>query len=179
MSQHQGDEMDYAADDYEMAEVDDDMYFRGRVMGDSESDDDDEYDHLVCSFPTLNSALIIIWFSSSQNIVHVCLAIFIFSFCLSLPTKHKKENVEFLCKIFSFSFFFLVQDNKIPDTSAADARKGKDIQGIPWERLSISREKYRLTRLEQYKNYENIPHSGEGSEKVIFSLGSSGITLYL
>ena len=106
MSQHQGDEMDYAADDYEMAEVDDDMYFRGRVMGDSESDDDDEYDHLVCSFPTLNSALIIIWFSSSQNIVHVCLAIFIFSFCLSLPTKHKKENVEFLCKIFSFSFFF-------------------------------------------------------------------------
>ncbi|RVW87107.1 hypothetical protein CK203_027013 [Vitis vinifera] len=102
MSQHQGDEMDYAADDYEMAEVDDDMYFRGRVMGDSESDDDDEYDHL---------------------------------------------------------------DNKIPDTSAADARKGKDIQGIPWERLSISREKYRLTRLEQYKNYENIPHSGEGSEK--------------
>ncbi|GER48123.1 transducin/WD40 repeat-like superfamily protein [Striga asiatica] len=54
---------------------------------------------------------------------------------------------------------------KITDTSAADARKGKDIQGIPWERLSISREKYRQTRIEQYKNYENIPQSGEGSEK--------------
>lgn len=65
----------------------------------------------------------------------------------------------------------VMQDNKITDTSAADARKGKDIQGIPWERLSISREKYRQTRLEQYKNYENVPQSGESSEKVesIFS----------
>ncbi|XP_011005784.1 PREDICTED: uncharacterized WD repeat-containing protein C2A9.03-like [Populus euphratica] len=105
MSQYQGDEMDHAVDDYEIAEVDDDVYFHGRFMADSESeddDDDDEYDHL---------------------------------------------------------------DNKITDTSAADARKGKDIQGIPWERLSISREKYRQTRLEQYKNYENVPQSGESSEK--------------
>lgn len=61
-----------------------------------------------------------------------------------------------------------MQGNKIGDTSAADARKGKDIQGIPWERLSISRERYRQTRLEQYKNYENVPQSGEGSEKVTF-----------
>ncbi|KAH7546972.1 hypothetical protein FEM48_Zijuj01G0257800 [Ziziphus jujuba var. spinosa] len=105
MSLYEGDEMDHVADDNEMAEVDDSMYFRGRVMGDSESDDDDddEYDHL---------------------------------------------------------------DNKIIDTSAADARKGKDIQGIPWERLSISRERYRQTRLEQYKNYENVPQSGESSEKL-------------
>lgn len=58
------------------------------------------------------------------------------------------------------------QDRKIRDTSAADARRGKDIQGIPWERLSIGRAQYRQTRLEQYKNYENIPQSGEGSEKV-------------
>lgn len=56
--------------------------------------------------------------------------------------------------------------NKPADTSAAQARKGKDIQGIPWERLSITRERYRQTRLEQYKNYENIPHSGDGSGKV-------------
>lgn len=55
------------------------------------------------------------------------------------------------------------------DTSAAQARRGKDIQGIPWERLSITREKYRQTRLEQYRNYENIPQSGEGSEKVELS----------
>ncbi|KAL5583314.1 hypothetical protein UlMin_015756 [Ulmus minor] len=57
------------------------------------------------------------------------------------------------------------QGDKITDTSAAEARKGKDIQGIPWERLSISREKYRQTRVEQYKNYENVPQSGESSEK--------------
>ncbi|GLT26439.1 hypothetical protein SLA2020_015030 [Shorea laevis] len=56
-------------------------------------------------------------------------------------------------------------NNKIPDTSASLARKGRDIQGIPWHRLSITREKYRQTRLEQYKNYENIPNSGDGSGK--------------
>ena len=50
MSQQQGDEMEYVADDNEMAEVEDDIYFRGRVFGDSESDDDDddEYESLVC-----------------------------------------------------------------------------------------------------------------------------------
>ncbi|KAL2475793.1 Transducin/WD40 repeat-like superfamily protein [Abeliophyllum distichum] len=101
---YQEEDMDYAAGDYEMGEVDENMYFAGRIMGETESDeeDEDDYDHL---------------------------------------------------------------DNKITDTSAAEARRGKDIQGIPWERLSISREKYRQTRLEQYKNYENIPQSGEGSEK--------------
>ena len=56
-------------------------------------------------------------------------------------------------------------NNKMQDTSAAEARRGRDIQGIPWERLSITREKYRQTRLEQYKNYENVPQSGEASEK--------------
>ncbi|XP_058207678.1 uncharacterized protein LOC131320820 isoform X1 [Rhododendron vialii] len=57
------------------------------------------------------------------------------------------------------------ENNKMADTSAAQARKGKDIQGIPWERLNITREKYRQTRLEQYENYENIPQSGKRSEK--------------
>ncbi|KAF9667210.1 hypothetical protein SADUNF_Sadunf16G0309300 [Salix dunnii] len=56
-------------------------------------------------------------------------------------------------------------NNKVADMSAADARNGKDIQGIPWERLSVTREKYRQRRLEQYKNYENIPHSAEVSRK--------------
>ncbi|CAA6659235.1 unnamed protein product [Spirodela intermedia] len=54
---------------------------------------------------------------------------------------------------------------RITDTSSAQARKGKDIQGIPWERLSITRDKYRQSRLEQYRNYENVPSSGEKSEK--------------
>lgn len=73
-----------------------------------------------------------------------------------------------LCSGNGVGMMCYMQDNKIIDTSAADARKGKDIQGIPWERLSISRERYRQTRLEQYKNYENVPQSGESSEKVKF-----------
>ena len=65
-------------------------------------------------------------------------------------------------------------------TTAAQARSGKDIQGIPWDRLSITREKYRQTRIEQYRNYENIPHSGEGSQKVIFFfLGGGGGCFYI
>ncbi|CAA3028601.1 Hypothetical predicted protein [Olea europaea subsp. europaea] len=98
---NQEEEVEYANGDYEMGEVDEDMYFAGRMMGDSESDEEDEDEY----------------------------------------------------------------ENLITDTSAAEARRGKDIQGIPWERLSISREKYRQTRLEQYKNYENIPQSGEASVK--------------
>ncbi|KAJ7008679.1 hypothetical protein NC653_007366 [Populus alba x Populus x berolinensis] len=54
---------------------------------------------------------------------------------------------------------------KVTDTSSGQARNGQDIQGIPWERLNISRENYRSTRLEQYKNYENIPLSGEAVDK--------------
>ncbi|KAG0459907.1 hypothetical protein HPP92_023035 [Vanilla planifolia] len=50
---------------------------------------------------------------------------------------------------------------RVTDTSSAQARKGKDIQGIPWDRLHITRQNYRRTRIEQYKNYENIPSSGE------------------
>uniref|UniRef100_A0A8I6YT59 Uncharacterized protein n=1 Tax=Hordeum vulgare subsp. vulgare TaxID=112509 RepID=A0A8I6YT59_HORVV len=52
------------------------------------------------------------------------------------------------------------------DTSAAEARAGKDIQGIPWERLQITRKDYRKARLEQYKNYENFVQSEELMDKV-------------
>ncbi|CAM0912995.1 unnamed protein product [Alopecurus aequalis] len=55
---------------------------------------------------------------------------------------------------------------RITDTSAAEARAGKDIQGIPWERLQITRKDYRKARLEQYKNYENFPQSGELMDKL-------------
>ncbi|XP_030536490.1 uncharacterized WD repeat-containing protein C2A9.03-like isoform X1 [Rhodamnia argentea] len=54
---------------------------------------------------------------------------------------------------------------KITDTSAMQARKGKDIQGIPWERLNITRDNYRLTRIQQYKNYVNVPVSGDVADK--------------
>ncbi|KAG6655730.1 uncharacterized WD repeat-containing protein C2A9.03-like isoform X2 [Carya illinoinensis] len=51
------------------------------------------------------------------------------------------------------------------DTSALEARNGKDIQGIPWERLNFTRDKYRETRLKQYKNYENLSLSREELDK--------------
>ena len=49
MSQYQGDDAEYMADEYEMEDVDDEMddEFRGRDMAGSESDVD-EYDHMVC-----------------------------------------------------------------------------------------------------------------------------------
>lgn len=59
-----------------------------------------------------------------------------------------------------------VQSNPTTDTSALEARNGKDIQGIPWERLNFTRDKYRETRLKQYKNYENLSRPREEIEKV-------------
>ncbi|KAI3675510.1 hypothetical protein L1987_85100 [Smallanthus sonchifolius] len=55
---------------------------------------------------------------------------------------------------------------KVTDTSPAQARTEKDIQGIPWERLNITRESYRRTRLEQYRNYENVPLSDDAVDKI-------------
>ena len=43
--------------------------------------------------------------------------------------------------------------NPKTDTSAEEARNGKDIQGIPWERLNFTRDKYRETRLRQYNSF--------------------------
>lgn len=54
---------------------------------------------------------------------------------------------------------------KVTDTTAESARRGKDVQGIPWETLNITREKYRQTRIEQYKNYENVADSGLAIDK--------------
>ncbi|KAI6687713.1 hypothetical protein NL676_024541 [Syzygium grande] len=45
------------------------------------------------------------------------------------------------------------------DTSALEARNGKDMQGIPWERMNYTRDKYREKRLKQYKNYESLSRS--------------------
>lgn len=55
---------------------------------------------------------------------------------------------------------------KVSDTTAVQARQGKDIQGIPWDRLQFTREKYRETRLQQYKNYENLLQPHDDLEKV-------------
>lgn len=60
----------------------------------------------------------------------------------------------------------IVQSKAKTDTSATEARNGKDIQGIPWERMNYTRDKYRETRLRQYQNYENLSRSREELEKV-------------
>lgn len=65
---------------------------------------------------------------------------------------------------------FEVRKSKL-DTSAIEARNGKDIQGIPWERLNFTRDKYRETRLKQYKNYESLSRSREDLEKECKEVG--------
>ncbi|RLM87188.1 putative WD repeat-containing protein C2A9.03-like isoform X2 [Panicum miliaceum] len=51
--------------------------------------------------------------------------------------------------------------NKHYTTSAAEYRNGKDMQGIPWERLHYSRDDYRGRRLNEYMNYESLFRSHE------------------
>jgi hypothetical protein len=63
-----------------------------------------------------------------------------------------------------------LQLTRIRDTSAAEARAGKDIQGIPWERIHITRQDFRKARVEQYKNYENIPQSEQLMDKVFTTI---------
>jgi len=46
-----------------------------------------------------------------------------------------------------------------------DVKKGKDIQGIPWDMMATIRDKYRQSRLQRYANFENVPNSGRISEK--------------
>eukprot|EP00193_Tetraselmis_chui_P012501 CAMPEP_0177784686 /NCGR_PEP_ID=MMETSP0491_2-20121128/19864_1 /TAXON_ID=63592 /ORGANISM="Tetraselmis chuii, Strain PLY429" /LENGTH=426 /DNA_ID=CAMNT_0019305531 /DNA_START=336 /DNA_END=1616 /DNA_ORIENTATION=+ len=41
------------------------------------------------------------------------------------------------------------------DTTAEQVKQGTDIQGIPWERLRLSRENYRRERLNNYKAHAN------------------------
>ncbi|XP_066330904.1 uncharacterized WD repeat-containing protein C2A9.03-like isoform X1 [Miscanthus floridulus] len=49
--------------------------------------------------------------------------------------------------------------------TAMDVKKGKDIQGIPWDMMATTRDKYRQSRLQRYANFENVPNSGRISEK--------------
>ncbi|XP_034576402.1 uncharacterized WD repeat-containing protein C2A9.03 isoform X1 [Setaria viridis] len=59
----------------------------------------------------------------------------------------------------------LQQHEQMDDTSASDYKEGKDIQGIPWERLNYSRDQYREMRLKEYKNYQNLTRSRSGLEQ--------------
>ncbi|KAL6594030.1 hypothetical protein ACP70R_048931 [Stipagrostis hirtigluma subsp. patula] len=56
-------------------------------------------------------------------------------------------------------------DKQTDDTSASDYKEGKDMQGIPWERLNYNRDQYREMRLKQYKNYQSLNRSRSGLEQ--------------
>nr|ACF22727.1 WD-40 repeat family [Brachypodium distachyon] len=57
-------------------------------------------------------------------------------------------------------------DMQMDDTSAVEYRQGKDMQGIPWERLNYTRDQYRQMRLKQYKNYESLNRPRDGLHKL-------------
>ncbi|XP_020890677.1 uncharacterized WD repeat-containing protein C2A9.03 isoform X2 [Arabidopsis lyrata subsp. lyrata] len=57
--------------------------------------------------------------------------------------------------------FELSQSKTNNDTSALEARNGKDIQGIPWESMNYTRGRYRENRLLHYKNFESLFRSRE------------------
>ncbi|CAI0447708.1 unnamed protein product [Linum tenue] len=78
------------------------------------------------------------------------------------PQLQKRDEPESLDSDFEDDFEF---NNSTTDTTAVELQSGKDIQGIPWERLNYTRDKYRETRLKQYKNYENLSYSHEHINK--------------
>ncbi|WVZ57126.1 hypothetical protein U9M48_007555 [Paspalum notatum var. saurae] len=57
------------------------------------------------------------------------------------------------------------QHDQMDDTSASEYRQGKDMQGIPWERLNYGRDQYRQLRLREYKNYRSLTRSRSGLEQ--------------
>ncbi|KAK8506477.1 hypothetical protein V6N13_016330 [Hibiscus sabdariffa] len=61
-------------------------------------------------------------------------------------------------------------------TTAAQVRRGKDIQGIPWE-YYVPREEQRKYRLGDYENYRSVPNSGEASGQVC-KIAKKGAPLY-
>ncbi|KAG8365202.1 hypothetical protein BUALT_Bualt18G0079800 [Buddleja alternifolia] len=69
-------------------------------------------------------------------------------------------------------------NNRMQDTTAAQVRNGRDIQGIPWERLKIMREVFRQHRIWSYENYENVLQSGERAEMVACKTTKKGGPYY-
>lgn len=141
------DELEYMIDDdFDMAEFEDDDPFEEQnqklTIGDaSDSEDDDDLDK-----------------------------VFFFFFVKELKSRlDLLERLEISFVMRKIGSFIDLQTKQKNDTSALEARNGKDIQGIPWESLNFTRENYRERRLKQYKNYENLSRSRKELEKVSFS----------
>jgi len=48
------------------------------------------------------------------------------------------------------------------DITYAQVAEGEDVQGVPWLELPFTREGYRQSRLDQYRNHHNMPQDEEG-----------------
>lgn len=145
MEQFPNHELEYVVDDYyDITDFEDDSDSPriGSSMDDDSADSDfeDDFD-------------LVIHFVQSFRRIYI-------SNCLSFAD---------FFSFHSFIHFLILISQQIDprtDTSAVEVKKGKDIQGIPWERLNFTREEYRESRLKQYKNYESLSLSREDLEKV-------------
>jgi hypothetical protein len=61
---------------------------------------------------------------------------------------------------------------KKSDVSRMKESESLDLQGIPWAELPTSREQMRISRLNSYKNYENLPSNRELLQKEIRQVDS-------
>jgi hypothetical protein len=52
------------------------------------------------------------------------------------------------------------------DVSAEDVASGKDVQGIPWDKMLFPRDQYREVKLKTYKNYQNLTYDREDAVQV-------------
>ncbi|EAZ42694.1 hypothetical protein OsJ_27262 [Oryza sativa Japonica Group] len=57
------------------------------------------------------------------------------------------------------------QENPLTDVSVEDVRDGKDMQGIPWEKIVFRRDQYREMKMKNYRNYQNLSYAREEALK--------------
>jgi hypothetical protein len=55
----------------------------------------------------------------------------------------------------------------LPDVSVADVAAGKDMQGIPWEKMLFGRDQYREMKMKNYRNYQNLSYAREDALQVL------------
>jgi hypothetical protein len=73
-----------------------------------------------------------------------------------------------LGEILSFSSWlvFVSQENVLPDVSAVDVAAGKDVPGIPWDKMLFGRDQYRIMKMMNCRNYQNLSYAREDALQV-------------
>jgi hypothetical protein len=61
---------------------------------------------------------------------------------------------------------YVPQENMLPDVSVADVAAGKDMQGIPWDKMLFGRDRYRDMKMKNYRNYQNLSYAREDALQV-------------